>query len=127
MHSVKFTPKEQFIVASVRMITDERAKKLPRDTRTAMLEYIRSKLGVTKDEWHDVAINIDQTIRQISDMMEDDYRNQDRTASDADLAKLNEAVRDGLADTDLEGLDFESSDGKSMMDDIRELKRKFKL
>ena len=74
-----------------------------------------------------LANHIEQTIRQMSDMMEDDYRNQDRTASDADLAKLNEAVRDGLADTDLEGLDFESSDGKSMMDDIRELKRKFKL
>ena len=55
---MKFTPKEQFIVASVRMITDERAKKLPRETRTAMLEYLRSKLGVTKEEWHECAIGI---------------------------------------------------------------------
>ena len=127
MPSVKFTPKEQFIVASVRMITDERAKKLPRETRTAMLEYLRSKLGVTKTEWHEVAVNIDQTMRQISDMMEDDYRNQDTTESDADLARLNEAVRDNLTSDDLDKYHSVDTEGKSMLKDIKELKRKFRL
>ena len=125
--SVTFTPKEQFIVASVRMITDERAKKLPRETRTAMLEYLRSKLGVTKEEWHECAMNIDQTMRQISDMMEDDYRNQDRTESDADLAKLNEAVREGISDTDLEDYHTIDPEGKSMLEDIKDMKKRFGL
>ena len=109
------------------MITDERAKKLPRDTRTAMLEYLRSKLGVTKTEWHEVAVNIDQTMRQISDMMEDDYRNQDTTESDADLARLNEVVRDNLTSDDLETYHSVDPEGKSMLKDIKELKRKFRL
>ena len=123
--SMKFTPKEQFIVASVRMITDERAKKLPRETRTAMLEYLRSKLGVTKEEWHECAINIDQTMRQISDMMEDDYRNQDRTASDADLAQLNQQVREDISDIDLEDYQSMDPEGKTMLDDIKNLKKRF--
>jgi len=122
---MKFTPKEQFIVASVRMITDERAKKLPRETRTAMLEYLRSKLGVTKEEWHECAINIDQTMRQISDMMEDDYRNQDRTASDADLAQLNQQVREDISDIDLEDYQSMDPEGKTMLDDIKNLKKRF--
>jgi len=125
--SLKFTPKEQFIVASVRMITDERAKKLPRETRTAMLEYLRSKLGVTKEEWHECAINIDQTMRQISDMMEDDYRNQDRTASDADLAQLNQQVREDISDIDLEDYQSMDPEGKTMLDDIKNLKKRFGL
>lgn len=125
--SIKFTPKEQFIVASVRMITDERAKKLPRETRTAMLEYLRSKLGVTKEEWHECAINIDQTMKQISDMMEDDYRNQDRTASDADLAQLNQQVREDISDIDLEDYQSIDSSGKSMLEDIKDLKKRFGL
>ena len=125
--SMKFTPKEQFIVASVRMITDERAKKLPRETRTAMLEYLRSKLGVTKEEWHECAINIDQTMRQISDMMEDDYRNQDRTASDADLAQLNQQVREDISDIDLEDYQSMVPEGKTMLDDIKNLKKRFGL
>ena len=125
--SVTFTPKEQFIVASVRMITDERAKKLPRETRTAMLEYIRSKLGVTKEEWHECAINIDQTMRQISDMMEDDYRNQDRTESDAELAQLNQQVREDISDIDLEDYQSMDPEGKSMLDDIKNLKKRFGL
>lgn len=125
--SMKFTPKEQFIVASVRMITDERAKKLPRETRTAMLEYLRSKLGVTKEEWHECAINIDQTMRQISDMMEDDYRNQDRTASDADLAQLNQQVREDISDIDLEDYQSMDQEGKTMLDDIKNLKKRFGL
>lgn len=125
--SMKFTPKEQFIVASVRMITDERAKKLPRETRTAMLEYLRSKLGVTKEEWHECAINIDQTMRQISDMMEDDYRNQDRTASDADLAQLNQQVREDISDIDLEDYQSMDPEGKTMLDDIKNLKKRFGL
>ena len=124
---MKFTPKEQFIVASVRMITDERAKKLPRETRTAMLEYLRSKLGVTKEEWHECAINIDQTMRQISDMMEDDYRNQDRTASDADLAQLNQQVREDISDIDLEDYQSMEPEGKTMLDDIKNLKKRFGL
>ena len=124
---MKFTPKEQFIVASVRMITDERAKKLPRETRTAMLEYLRSKLGVTKEEWHECAINIDQTMRQISDMMEDDYRNQDRTASDADLAQLNQQVREDISDIDLEDYQSMVPEGKTMLDDIKNLKKRFGL
>jgi len=123
--SMKFTPKEQFIVASVRMITDERAKKLPRETRTAMLEYLRSKLGVTKEEWHECAINIDQTMRQISDMMEDDYRNQDRTTSDAELAQLNQQVREDISDIDLEDYNSIDSSGKSMLEDIKDLKKRF--
>jgi len=122
---MKFTPKEQFIVASVRMITDERAKKLPRETRTAMLEYLRSKLGVTKEEWHECAINIDQTMRQISDMMEDDYRNQDRTTSDAELAQLNQQVREDISDIDLEDYNSIDSSGKSMLEDIKDLKKRF--
>ena len=125
--SVTFTPKEQFIVASVRMITDERAKKLPRETRTAMLEYLRSKLGVTKEEWHECAINIDQTMRQISDMMEDDYRNQDRTESDAELAQLNQQVREDISDIDLEDYQSMDPEGKSMLDDIKNLKKRFGL
>ena len=125
--SMKFTPKEQFIVASVRMITDERAKKLPRETRTAMLEYLRSKLGVTKEEWHECAINIDQTMRQISDMMEDDYRNQDRTASDADLTQLNQQVREDISDIDLEDYQSMDPEGKTMLDDIKNLKKRFGL
>ena len=125
--SVTFTPKEQFIVASVRMITDERAKKLPRETRTAMLEYLRSKLGVTKEEWHECAINIDQTMRQISDMMEDDYRNQDRTASDAELAQLNQQVREDISDIDLEDYQSMDPEGKTMLDDIKNLKKRFGL
>ena len=125
--SMKFTPKEQFIVASVRMITDERAKKLPRETRTAMLEYLRSKLGVTKEEWHECAINIDQTMRQISVMMEDDYRNQDRTASDAELAQLNQQVREDISDIDLEDYQSMDPEGKTMLDDIKNLKKRFGL
>ena len=92
-----------------------------------MLEYLRSKLGVTKTEWHEVAVNIDQTMRQISDMMEDDYRNQDTTESDADLARLNEAVRDNLTSDDLDKYHSVDPEGKSMLKDIKELKRKFRL
>lgn len=124
--SIKFTPKEQFIVASVHMITDERAKKLPRETRQVMLNYIRERLGVSKEEWHEVALNIDQTMKQVADIMERDYRSNDVTA-DNYLAEIDASVRDNFADVDLDGVHAETEHGKKMLDDVKKLKKRFGL
>jgi hypothetical protein len=124
--SVKFTPKEQFIVASVRMITDERSKKLPRETRQIMLNYIRERLGVSKEEWHEVALNIDQTMRQIADIMERDYRSNNVTA-DNYLAKIDASVRANIADIDLDEVHAETKHGKKMLDDVKKIRKTFGL
>ena len=125
--SLKFTPKEQFIVASVHMISDERAKKLPRDTRQAMLDYIKNRLGITNEEWHECAINIDQTMRRITEIMEDDYRNREKTPSDAELVQMETAFRDNISDVDLDDYNSIDSSGKSMLEDIKDLKKRFGL
>lgn len=124
--SITFTPKEQFIVASVRMITDEHAKKLPREARQTMLNYIRDRLGVTKEEWNEVALNIDLTMRNITEILEADYtKSDDKLIEDTVLMKMEREIRDGLKDIDLDKYQTDNPEHSKMIDDVKEKKKRF--
>ena len=55
-----FSERERFIQIMTVMITSETAKKIPRDARRSILDYLRKKHcpSVTDDIWHEISETI---------------------------------------------------------------------
>jgi hypothetical protein len=62
-----FTDRERFIQMMTVMITSETAKKIPRDARQSILNYLRKKHcpSVTDEMWHEIAEGINHNQKMI--------------------------------------------------------------
>ena len=58
-----FTDRERFIQIMTVMITSETAKKIPRNARQAMLDYLRKKHcpSITNEVWHEISEAVSYT------------------------------------------------------------------
>ena len=100
-----FTDRERFIQIMTVMITSETAKKIPRNARQGILDYLRKKWckSVTNDAWHEIAEGINQNQKVIIGSM---LKNIDTAASvdagdiqnDPALTTLDREIRESFKD-----------------------------
>ena len=62
-----FTDRERFIQVMTVMITSEVAKKIPRDARRTILDYLRKKHcpSITDQVWHEISVTMDHNNKVI--------------------------------------------------------------
>ena len=112
-----FTDRERFIQIMTVMITSETAKKIPRNARQGILDYLRKKWckSVTNDAWHEIAEGINQNQKVIIGSM---LKNIDTAASvdagdiqnDPALTTLDREIRESFKDiSDEQWASFEKS------------------
>ncbi len=103
-----FNDREKFIVASTIMVSTSIAKKLPREVRAALLDYIRQKQcpSVTNEEWQEIASGInehkDATQKAMLTGFFDAVKNPFKTQGDPALTKLDSQIRDNMHNIDLD-------------------------
>ena len=112
-----FTDRERFIQIMTVMITSENAKKVPRDARQAILDYLRKKHcpSITAEDWHEIADGINHNQKMIIGSM---LKNTNHTMSedssdiqgDPALTTLDREIRESFKDiTDEQWSDLEKS------------------
>ena len=112
-----FTDRERFIQIMTVMITSENAKKVPRDARQAILDYLRKKHcpSITAEDWHEIADGINHNQKMIIGSM---LKNTNHTMSedssdiqgDPALTSLDRKIRESMKDiTDEQWSDLEKS------------------
>ena len=117
MRIMGFTDRERFIQIMTVMITSENAKKVPRDARQAILDYLRKKHcpSITAEDWHDIADGINHNQKMIIGSM---LKNTNHTMSedssdiqgDPALTSLDREIRDSMKDiTDEQWSELEKS------------------
>ena len=70
-----FTDRERFIQIMTVMITSETAKKIPRDARQSILDYLRKRHcpKVTAKDWNEIAEGINHNQKMIIGSMPVSY------------------------------------------------------
>ena len=117
MRIMGFTDRERFIQIMTVMITSENAKKVPRDARQAILDYLRKKHcpSITAEDWHEIADGINHNQKMIIGSM---LKNTNHTMSedssdiqvDPALTTLDREIRDSMKDiTDEQWSELEKS------------------
>ena len=112
-----FTDRERFIQIMTVMITSENAKKVPRDARQAILDYLRKKHcpSITAEDWHEIADGINHNQKMIIGSM---LKNTNHTMSedssdiqgDPALTTLDRKIRESMKEiTDEQWSDLEKS------------------
>ena len=112
-----FTDRERFIQIMTVMITSENAKKVPRDARQAILDYLRKKHcpSITAEDWHEIADGINHNQKMIIGSM---LKNTNHTMSedssdiqgDPALTSLDRKIRESMKDiTDEQWSELEKS------------------
>ena len=100
-----FTDRERFIQIMTVMITSETAKKIPRDARQSIMDYLRKKhcSKVTNEEWHEIAEGINHNQKEIIGSM---LKNTETATSvdageiqyDPALTTLDREIRESFKD-----------------------------
>ena len=117
MRIMGFTDRERFIQIMTVMITSENAKKVPRDARQAILDYLRKKHcpSITAEDWHEIADGINHNQKMIIGSM---LKNTNHTMSedssdiqgDPALTVFDRKIRDSMKDiSDEQWSDLEKS------------------
>ena len=117
MRIMGFTDRERFIQIMTVMITSENAKKVPRDARQAILDYLRKKHcpSITAEDWHEIAEGINHNQKMIIGSM---LKNTNHTMSDDSsdiqgdpaLTTLDRKIRESMKEiTDEQWSDLEKS------------------
>lgn len=130
-----FTDRENFIVASVIMVVSNEMKKVDRQTRQNILQFIREEQypGVTDQDWKDVAAGIDNHKKNVFGLMVKMFH---ETQSKPDMfAKKSIANLDASMKNEIDDIDFDelkeivdSSDDPKLREyylTMKQLKRDF--
>ena len=66
-----FTDRERFIQIMTVMVTSQVAKKIPRDARKSIIDYLRKKFcpSITDQVWEEIGITMDHNNEVIMDSM----------------------------------------------------------
>ena len=112
-----FTDRERFIQIMTVMITSDTAKKIPRDARQAMLDYLRKKHcpSITAEDWHEIADGINHNQKMIiGSMLKDTNHTMSEDAGDIQgdpaLTVFDRKIRESMKDiSDEQWSDLEKS------------------
>ena len=104
-----FTDRENFIVASVIMVVSNEMKKVSRDTRMSILQFIREEKypGVTDQDWKEIANGIDAHKKDIFGIMVKAFHESSSnpaTSSNKALATLDTDMKAEVDDIDFDEL-----------------------
>ena len=104
-----FTDRENFIVASVIMVVSHEMKKVSRDVRMSILQYIREERypGVTDQDWKDIANGIDAHKKDVFGIMIKAFHESSSnpsTSSNKALATLDTDMKAEVDDIDFDEL-----------------------
>ena len=130
-----FSDRDNFIVASVLMISSDTLKKIPRETRTAVLKFIRDNKypDVSDHEWSEIAAGINEHKKQIMDLLYKGFTKSitnPSTTSDKSFIKLENEVKKDIKDIDFDELKeiADKSDDPTIREywlSMKQLKRDF--
>ena len=130
-----FSDRDNFIVASVLMISSDSLKSIPRETRTAVLKFIRDERypDVTDSEWSEIAAGINEHKKQIMDLLYKGFTKSitnPSTTSDKSFIKLENEVKKDIKDIDFDELKeiADKSDDPTIREywlSMKQLKRHF--
>ena len=115
-----FTDRENFIVASVIMVVSSEMKKMSRDTRMNILQFIRESKypAVTDQDWKDIANGIDDHKKNIFGLMVKMFHESSSnpaTSSNKAMANLDSDMKKEIDEIDFDEL-------KSIVDDSEDPK-----
>lgn len=130
-----FSDRDNFIVASVLMISSDTLKKIPRETRTAVLKFIRDKKypDVSDQEWTEIAAGINQHKKQIMELLYKGFTesvSNPSVTAEKSFIDLEDSVKETLDDIDFDDLKniAEKSDDPTIREywlSMKQLKRDF--
>ena len=112
-----FKDRERFIQIMTVMITSETAKKIPRDARQSILDYLRKRHcpKVTAKDWNEIAEGINHNQKMIiGSMLKDTNHSMSENNSDIQgdpaLTVLDRSIREQFKDiTDEQWADLQKS------------------
>ena len=104
-----FTDRENFIVASVIMVVSNEMKKVSRDVRMSILQFIREERypGVTDQDWKEIANGIDAHKKDVFGIMIKAFHESSSnpaTSSNKALATLDTDMKAEVDDIDFDEL-----------------------
>ena len=130
-----FSDRDNFIVASVLMISSDTLKKVPRETRTAVLKFIRDEKypGVSDHEWSEIAAGINEHKKHIMELLFKGFTksvSNPSTTAEKPFVELEGSVKETLGDIDFDELKdiAEKSDDPTIREywlSMKQLKRDF--
>ena len=130
-----FTDRENFIVASVIMVVSNEMKKVSRDVRMSILQFIREERypGVTDSDWTEIAAGIDAHKKDVFGIMVKAFHESSAnpsTSSNRALSKLDTDMKAEVDDIDFDELKdiVDSSDDPKLREyylTMKQLKRDF--
>ncbi len=109
-------------------------KKTPKKFQVAFLQYLRDKIApVTDEEWKEIAKNVVKTCQDAkSEIMKALFISRidpRRASADHALMKLDAAVRDNMAELDLDeitkGIETDDVSIKNALAEIKKMKKDF--
>lgn len=130
-----FTDRENFIVASVIMVVSDSMKKMNRQTRMNILQFIRESKypAVTDQDWKEIAQGIDDHKKDVFGLMVKMFQESSSnpsTSSNKPMANLDTSMKDEIDDIDFDQLKdiVEQSDDPKLREyylTMKQLKRDF--
>lgn len=130
-----FSDRDNFIVASVLMISSDTLKKIPRETRTAVLKFIRDEQypNVSDQEWSEIAAGINEHKKQIMSLLYKGFTKSvtnPSTTAEKTFIDLEESVKETFDDIDFDELKeaADKSDDPTIREywlSMKQLKRDF--
>ena len=130
-----FSERDNFIVASVIMITSDTLKKLPRSVRTTVLSFIREKKypSITDEDWAEIANGINEHKKEILTLLLKAFReshSDPQVSADKAFLELDTEIKETLPTIDFDELkrQVDASNDPKLRDyylTMRQLKRDF--
>lgn len=130
-----FSDRDNFIVASVLMISSDTLKNIPRETRTAVLKFIRDEKypDVSDREWSEIAAGINEHKKNIMDLLYKGFTksvSNPSTTAEKSFIDLEDSVKKTLDDIDFDELKeiADKSDDPTIREywlSMKQLKRDF--
>lgn len=129
------TDRENFIIASTIMVVSAEMKKMTRDTRMNILQFIREEKykSVTDQDWKEVAQGIDDHKKDVFSLMVKMFKESSSnpsTSSKRSMSELDSGMKDEIDDIDFEELKsvVDASDDPKLREyylTMKQLKRDF--
>jgi hypothetical protein len=104
-----FSDRDNFIVASVLMVSSSSLKSVPRETRQAVLNFIRETKypSITDDEWREISKGINDHKKEIMEILYKGFNasisNPSNTAEKS-FAELDSTVKETIDEIDFDEL-----------------------
>ena len=129
------TDRENFIIASTIMVVSAEMKKMTRDTRMNILQFIREEKypSVSDQDWREVAAGIDNHKKDVFGLMVKMFHESSSnpsTSSKKSMAELDSSMKGEIDDIDFEELKsvVDASDDPKLREyylTMKQLKRDF--